>query len=401
VANAFSRTLGSLDALEGRTRWALIVVPCLSLVAFAAWLVLARVAVFELSTRARLEVDRAAHPVETPVAGRVLSSQLTLDRAVRAGDVLLVLDAEREQLALDGERKHGASLRTQLTRMNQEIAASDAATRAELATAAASLGELRAREQGAQASSGFSRVQAERLRALGASRDIADLQVKEAEAREALDEANQSSLAFGKARLGREREARGEEGRARLERLSREAAALWGDIEVSDKRVETLEREIAQRTLRAPVDGRVGQVASIVAGMTLSEGERVAVIVPAGQLRVVAAFPVETAVGRVRAGQKARVRFDGFPFTAYGSLAARVVSVGSEAEQGQVRVELAVHEDPKSAIPMQHGLTGQVEVQIENVAPIALLLRLSGRTLAGARPFPMSGGRGDGSEAHE
>jgi membrane fusion protein (multidrug efflux system) len=62
---------------------------------------------------------------------------------------------------------------------------------------------------------------------------------------------------------------------------------------------------------------------------------------------------------------------------------ATVASVGSEVREGKVRVELTVHPDSTSRIPMQHGLPGAVEVAVEEVSPLSLILRAAGQLLAG------------------
>jgi hypothetical protein len=43
---------------------------------WGAWFLLFRVVVYAVTENARLEVDRAAHPVATPVAGRVALTHL-------------------------------------------------------------------------------------------------------------------------------------------------------------------------------------------------------------------------------------------------------------------------------------------------------------------------------------
>jgi membrane fusion protein (multidrug efflux system) len=60
-----------------------------------------------------------------------------------------------------------------------------------------------------------------------------------------------------------------------------------------------------------------------------------------------------------------------------------VSSVGSEIRGGRVRVELAVRPNPASPIPLQHGLPGAVEVEVERLAPVSLVLRAAGRLVAG------------------
>ena len=101
---------------------------------------------------------------------------------------------------------------------------------------------------------------------------------------------------------------------------------------------------------------------------------------PSGGLHIVAAFLPADAFGRIHAGQPARLRLQGFPFTQYGSVHAVVSSVARELRDGRVRVELALAE-PTTSVPMQHGLPGTVEVEIEQISPIALVLRAAGRRM--------------------
>ena len=96
------------------------------------------------------------------------------------------------------------------------------------------------------------------------------------------------------------------------------------------------------------------------------------------QLSVVALFHPSVALGRLRAGQLARVRFDGFPPTRYGSTPARVSHIAAELRDGRILVELTFDPGVLSRIPYQHGLTALVEIEIERVSPATLVLRSAG-----------------------
>jgi membrane fusion protein (multidrug efflux system) len=111
------------------------------------------------------------------------------------------------------------------------------------------------------------------------------------------------------------------------------------------------------------------------------QGDTLGVVLPAGALRVVASFLPAVALGRVRTGQPARLRLDGFPWAQYGSLAATVTSVATEARDGAIRVELHLPAATPTAIPLQHGLPGAVEVEVERISPATLVLREVGKHL--------------------
>jgi membrane fusion protein (multidrug efflux system) len=91
------------------------------------------------------------------------------------------------------------------------------------------------------------------------------------------------------------------------------------------------------------------------------------------------------ALGRLHPGQPAHLRLTGFPWTQYGSLAATVTTVAHERRDGQVRVELELASHLAFPIPLQHGMPGTLEVEVERVAPAMLLLRSIGKRLGLAR----------------
>lgn len=103
-----------------------------------------------------------------------------------------------------------------------------------------------------------------------------------------------------------------------------------------------------------------------------------------GKLQIIAEFPPAAALGKVRPGQPAILRLDGFRWAQYGTVSARVSHVAEEIRDGKVRVELAVNSARPAEIPYQHGLPGSVEVEVERVSPAVLILRSAGK-LVGAR----------------
>lgn len=64
-------------------------------------------------------------------------------------------------------------------------------------------------------------------------------------------------------------------------------------------------------------------------------------------------------------------------------LYATVTHTASEPRDELIRVELQLAEADRLRIPVQHGLTGAIEVRIEGVSPWTLLARSVGSRLAG------------------
>jgi membrane fusion protein (multidrug efflux system) len=123
-------------------------------------------------------------------------------------------------------------------------------------------------------------------------------------------------------------------------------------------------------------------VGEVRVGTVVRVAEKLGSIVPPGERRAVAWFPV-AAVGRLRPGQLARLKLDGFPWTQFGLLTATVADVGSEPQDARVRVELTLTQEQEARIPIEHGLTGSAEVEVERLSPAVLVLRACGQMLAG------------------
>ncbi|PYQ98243.1 MAG: hypothetical protein DMF97_12960, partial [Acidobacteria bacterium] len=120
MAASFPHTLRALETNGTRpTIFGLILITAL-LTVWSAWLLRGQVAVYEVSTAARLEVEHV-HAVGATVGGRVAASYLALGRRVRRGDVLLEIEADRETLETNEERTRLTSLNGQLAVIATEI----------------------------------------------------------------------------------------------------------------------------------------------------------------------------------------------------------------------------------------------------------------------------------------
>jgi multidrug resistance efflux pump len=156
-------------------------------------------------------------------------------------------------------------------------------------------------------------------------------------------------------------------------------AVIEAEIAATAAAIQRLEYEVKKYRIRAPADGQIGEIGALQAGAVVREGDKLATLVPAGDLKIVAFFLPTAALGRIQLGQAARLRLDSFPWTQYGTVSASVVRVASEGEYGRVRVELAINHDPASPIPLQRGLTGTIEIEVDRISPAALVLRSAGQ----------------------
>ncbi len=356
------------------------------LAAWGAWFVGARVARVEVSQAARVEVEEAARGVESTVDGRIVVSHLELGRNVALGDVLVELDATPQQLEQKEARARLDALGPETARLRDEIAAQQQALAEVVQAGQAALTQARAQRREADAASRSAREDAERLEQLHASGIVADSEFRharsEAEARLAATEALESAVG----RTLGEQQARESERRAQIGGLERELAKLDGESRTLTATIERLANEIERRKIHAVTAGTLADVAPVQVGSVVQPGQRLGTIVPAATptLKMVAQFRPSEALGRVHAGQPARVRLEGFPWMQYGSVPATVTEVAGEVRDGLVRVDLALAPERSSAIPLQHGLPGVVEIEIERVSPMVLALRAAGQFLTRA-----------------
>jgi multidrug resistance efflux pump len=367
-----------------RGGWGLLIAAIL-LSLWLAWFFRARVAVYAVSQTADLEVDRAAHPVESQYSGRIVTSTLALDREVEAGEVLIELDADMQKLQLTEERTKLDAVGPQIQSLQDQIAAEERASTQQQQTALVALDEARAHFREADAAAHLAESEAGRLSEMYTSGVLAKADLERAQANAAERRAAADSLQLAVSKLEQQRLTDVEDRRAHLEGLKSEVNRLRGGNATTEASIELLKDEVDRRLIRAPINGRLGEVANVRVGSVVREGDTLAAVVPSGDLRIVAGFLPADALGRIQPGQSARLRLDGFPWTEYGSIRATVTHVGSEVRDQRIRVELTVDPHSASRIPMQHGLPGTVQVEVERISPASLLLRVVGKGFASSR----------------
>ena len=385
MASTFFRSLRSLEADNSQRSYLGLALAASLLTGWMLWFFLAHVSVYAVTNKADLEVDRAAHPVESIVVGRVVATHMVLDQEVKAGDVLVELDSDTQQFQLKEEKSQLSGANPQIRSRTEEIASEEQALVQDQQASKDALEEARAHYNEAEAAAKFAEAEAERLQKMYKAGVVAELDVNRSVADSQQRRAAADSLRYAVVRLEGEQRTRANERKARIEQLTGELNKLRGDQATAGVTIQRLEEEVGRRAIRAPIDGKLGEVAPLRVGTVVHEGEKLAAVIPTGKLRVVANFDPPVALGRVRPGQHARLRLEGFPWAEYGSVGATVTNVASEIRDGGIRVEMALDSNSGSRIPLQHGLPGSVEVEIETLSPANLVLRKAGSWLAGSK----------------
>lgn len=349
------------------------------------WVLFAKIAVYEVSSSARLEVLTMPHSVAAEVEGRVVDSKLHIGLETRKGDVLVTLDGDNVRRLMDEPQQRIAAAKSQLDVIQNEID-----SKQQSLAARAQARELAARESQSQLELAETRAKFAEL-SLQRALSLATHNVMSPQERERIQA--EADTARGAVEVSRLAVARGTQDRladeknqaAELADIQQESAKIAGEMAIHKAALRRLEHELDLRSIRAHVTGRVEEVLPFRMGSVVRPSEKLATIVPPGEPRVVALLPV-IAVGRIVPEQAARLRLDGFPWTQYGTLSATVTGVGNEPTDGVIRVELSVTPDPTSRIPLQHGQTGSVEIEVEQASPAMLILRAAGRYLMTYRP---------------
>ncbi|WP_425294105.1 HlyD family type I secretion periplasmic adaptor subunit [Mesorhizobium delmotii] len=83
--------------------------------------------------------------------------------------------------------------------------------------------------------------------------------------------------------------------------------------------------------LKSPVAGRVQQLEVNTLGEVVQTGQRLMVIVPDGTALEIEAMLLNRDKGFVHEGQDVRVKLEAFPFTKYGTLNGKVLTVSNDA----------------------------------------------------------------------
>lgn len=369
----FPHTLHALSSNRGKPLILFIFFAVVVITAWSIWFFFGRIGLIEISETARIEVSRQVHFIQTQVAGQVIKNNAVLDNHYQAGDVLVELDSEHENILLEEARSYLTTLKYQLNALQNEIEAQEKADQEEIQAIATALEEGRARYNEAKANLQFIKDKTDRTALLHQRGYVSELDLLQINAEKQKGQAEVEVCTLTIKRLEQEKNAKYYEQIANHERMNRENAKLKSEIAKGRTSIKQLENEIEKRRIRAPVDGRLGDIADYQVGSVIAKGQQLGAIVPDGLLKIVADFSPKV-LRRIRRGQQARLRIEGFPWIENENLKATVVRIASEMRDGLIRVELAPVQDLETGMAFPHGLPVEVEVEVAQISPASFVL---------------------------
>jgi len=114
--------------------------------------------------------------------------------------------------------------------------------------------------------------------------------------------------------------------------------ARQGELAAAETKAASLAQEVVkagqrtgQQTLTAPINGVVQQLAVHTVGGVVTPAQQLMVVVPHGHQLEAEAWVENKDIGFVKAGQPVEIKVEAFPFTRYGVIDGRLVSVSNDA----------------------------------------------------------------------
>jgi multidrug resistance efflux pump len=152
----------ALETDKGRRSIVVIATTAVLLIGWGTWFTRAEVIQYEVTEKARVEVIRAAHPIDAPVAGKVTVNHLDLGVDVHAGDVVLELDSETERRRLVEEQARLKAITPELDALERTLQADERVLRDDDLATRTEVDEGRARQRAAEFQAHQSAEEAER-----------------------------------------------------------------------------------------------------------------------------------------------------------------------------------------------------------------------------------------------
>jgi HlyD family secretion protein len=171
-----------------------------------------------------------------------------------------------------------------------------------------------------------------------------------------------------------------------LNNLETEMTTLTAEIAQSQSQIQSLQFQLTQRVIKAPIEGIVFQLPVKNAGDVLQAGDLIAEIAPKGSLLVLRSQMDTTESGSLRVGMPVKMKFDAYPFQDYGVVEGKLSQIAptskvTDTTQGQVTtydLEIELKQTcistPDRCIALKPGQTATAEVIVRQRRIIDFIL---------------------------
>jgi hemolysin D len=377
------------------------------------WATLARVDETGVA-RGRLEPQGETYRLDAPVSGKVIAIEVKEGNPVKAGQVLVELDSElvqtdlqQAQAKLEGELNRSTQLEQIKNQLAIAMRTQQLQNQAQISEQQAQIDQARRRLTGTQRDAALLQDrltkdlnEVERYRNLWQSGVVPEIKVVEVQ--RTADE-SQRSLVQAQAEIKQSqaeltRQARsydriahtGElailDSQKQAEELQTQIADLTAEIAQTRKLITSLQLQLQQRTIHAPVNGTVFQLSIQQPGAVLQPGQMVAQIAPEGVPLIFKAQMPSSQSGFLKVGMPVKLKFDAYPFQDYGVISGRLNWISPDSEvtetpQGNVEnFELKITldqtciPDRNQCVALTPGQTATAEVIVQQRRIIDFLL---------------------------
>lgn len=159
-----------------------------------------------------------------------------------------------------------------------------------------------------------------------------------------------------------------------LKNIETDVTSLKAEIEQTKGQINSLNFQLSQRTLKAPVSGIVFQLPIQKAGAVVQPGTRIAEIASGKSPLILRAQMPTTESGSLQEGLPVKLKFDAYPFQDYGLLEGKLSKISPTTSQidtpnGKIevyRVEVTLNQtcmpSANQCIPLRPGDTATAEV---------------------------------------
>ncbi|HYX14229.1 MAG TPA: HlyD family efflux transporter periplasmic adaptor subunit [Nostoc sp.] len=315
------------------------------------------------SARGRLEPQGRTLRLDAPVTGKVISIKVKEGETVKAGQTLLELESDinrtelqQTQAKLEGQQNRVNQLQLLKNQLTMSLRTQQLQNQAQESEQLAQLDQIQQRlnsskqvyilEKGRLK---LANNEIQRYRYLWQKGAISKSKLEEIEGamfeRQRLREQATTEITKQQStnqRISRTGELALLDSQRQIKELQSQIVDVLSEIDQTKKQIQSLQFQLQQQTLRAPIDGTIFQLSINNAGAVVQPGQMVTQIAPQGAPLIFRAEMPSQESGFLRVGMPVKLKFDAYPFQDYGVTEGKLRSISPDSkvvETAQGKIE--------------------------------------------------------------